>query len=220
MATTSKSSQPKRTSATSRKPSPLQWARARSVEVFGADLRSLAALRVVLALLVLADLALRATDFYAHYTDEGVLPREQLLEGGLLDTSAFSFALANGEPLFASLLFGATALAAVGLLLGYRTRLSTVVVWALLMSIQWRNPLLLNGGDTLLRLLLFWGMFLPLGAYWSVDRLRGASPARPTMLFFSLGTVGLFMQIAFVYVFTAILKSGDEWRVDRTPERE
>lgn len=215
MATTSKSSQPKRTTAASREPSPLQWARARSLEVFGADLRSLAALRVVLALLVLADLALRATDFYAHYTDDGVLPRELLMEGGLLDTSAFSFAFANGEPHFVALLFGATVLAALSLLLGYRTRLSTVVVWVLLMSIHWRNPLLLNGGDTLLRLLLFWGMFLPLGAYWSVDRLREATPAgRPAMLFFSLGTVGLFMQIAFVYVFTAILKTGDEWRSD------
>ncbi len=216
MATTSKSPQPKRTSAAVSKPSSTQWARGKIAEVFGADLRSLAALRVVLALLVLADLALRATDFYAHYTDDGVLPREQLLAGGLLDTSAFSFAFANGQPLFMVLLFGATALAALSLLVGYRTRLSTVVVWVLLMSIQWRNPLLMNGGDTLLRLLLFWGMFVPLGAYWSLDHLRRAPSRRPAMLYFSLGTVGLFMQIAFVYVFTVILKSGDEWRVDGT----
>jgi hypothetical protein len=197
-------------------PAALRWARAKLVELFGADLRSLAAFRIVLALLVLADLALRATDFYAHYTDDGVLPRAQLLEEGLLDSWKWSLALASGEPLFQALVFGATALAALGLLLGYRTRLSTVIVWALLMSIHWRNPLLLNAGDTLLRLLLFWGMFLPLGAYWSVDRLRKSTSPRPAMLFLSIGTIGLFVQIASVYVFTAIIKSGDEWRVDGT----
>jgi hypothetical protein len=40
-------------------------------EVFGADLRSLALFRIVQALLVLADLANRATDLSAHYTDGG-----------------------------------------------------------------------------------------------------------------------------------------------------
>lgn len=194
----------------------LRRARAKLVEVFGADLRSLASFRVVLALLVLVDLALRATDFHAHYTDDGVLPRDQLLEEGLLDSWKFSLYLINGEPMFQALLFCVTALAALGMLVGYRTRLSTFLVWILLMSIHWRNPLLLNGGDTLLRLLLFWGMFLPLGAYWSVDRSRKAAPPRLATSFLSLGTLGLFMQIALVYVFTAIIKSGDEWRVDGT----
>ena len=49
--------------------------RAKIFEIFGADLRSLAVFRVVLALLVLADLANRATDLYKHYTDAGVLPQ-------------------------------------------------------------------------------------------------------------------------------------------------
>ena len=53
----------------------LRWGRAKVGELFGADLRSLAVFRVVLAALVLTDLASRATDLYAHYTDRGVLPR-------------------------------------------------------------------------------------------------------------------------------------------------
>jgi Vitamin K-dependent gamma-carboxylase len=85
----------------------------------------------------------------------------------------------------------------------------------LLLSIQLRNPLV-NGSDSLLlRMLLFWGMLLPLGAYWSVDRARAALP-RPSPHFLSLATFGLFMQIAFVYWFTAALKSGPEWRSDFT----
>jgi hypothetical protein len=188
--------------------------RAKVVEIFGADLRSLAIFRVVLALLVLADLANRATDLYQHYTDAGVLPRTVLMED-VLSPWVFSLNLMNGGAFFQALLFGAAALAALGMLVGYRTRLMIFVVWVLLLSIQLRNPLV-NGSDShLLRMLLFWGMLLPLGAYWSVDRARATFP-RPSPHFLSLATFGLFMQIAFVYWFTAALKSGPEWRVDHT----
>ena len=188
--------------------------RAKIVEIFGADLRSFAVFRIVLALLVLADLANRATDLYQHYTDAGVLPRTVLVEE-VLSPWAFSLNLMNGGPFFQALLFGVAALAALGMLVGYRTRLMTFVVWVLLLSIQIRNPLVNGSESLLLRMLLFWGMLLPLGAYWSVDRTRSALP-RPSPHFLSLATFGLFMQIAFVYWFTAALKSGPEWRVDHT----
>jgi hypothetical protein len=58
---------------------PAGWGRAWIDEAFGADLRSLAALRIVLALVVLADLAGRAANLTAHYTDDGVLPRRAAL---------------------------------------------------------------------------------------------------------------------------------------------
>ena len=44
-------------------------------EIFGIDLRSLALLRVGLALLVIIDLVQRSFDLKAHYTDLGILPR-------------------------------------------------------------------------------------------------------------------------------------------------
>ena len=199
-----------------RKSSPvLRWGHAKIVELFGADLRSLATFRIVLAGLVLLDLASRAPDLYAHYTDRGVLPRSILLQEAL-NRWQVSLNLMSGELYVQALLFGVAALAALALLVGYRTRLMTVIVWVLVLSIQARNPMVLNTGDTLLRMLLFWSIFLPLGAHWSVDRALKAAPSRLSMRFLSLATVGLFMQIAFVYWFTAILKSGPAWRVDGT----
>jgi Vitamin K-dependent gamma-carboxylase len=199
-----------------RKSSPvLRWGHAKVVELFGTDLRSLAALRIVLAVLVLADLAGRVTDISAHYTDEGVLPRSVLLED-VLSQWSFSLSLMNGEPFFQALLFGVAVLAALALLVGYHTRLATIVLWVVLLSIQLRNPLILNNGDRLLRMLLFWGMFLPLGAHWSVDRALKVARSELSMRFLSLATVGLLMQIAFVYWFTALEKSGRDWRVDGT----
>ena len=191
-----------------------RWAYAKVVELFGADLRSLATFRIVLALLALSDLANRATDLTAHYSDAGVMPRAVLVQE-VLSPNSFTLNLLNGSSLFQALLFGVGALAALGMLVGYRTRLMTFVVWVIVLSIQFRNPLLNGAESPFLRMLLFWGMLLPLGAYWSVDRARSALP-RPSPRFLSLATFGLFMQIAFVYWFTAALKSGPEWRVDHT----
>ena len=201
-------------SATPKGLSVQRWAYAKVMEIFGADLRSLATLRIVLALLALSDLANRATDLTAHYTDAGVLPRSVLVDQ-VLSPNSFSLDLLNGSSVFQALLFGVAALAALGMLVGYRTRLMTFVVWVILLSIQFRNPLVNGAESPFLRMLLFWGMLLPLGAYWSVDRARSALP-RPSPRFLSLATFGLFMQIAFVYWFTAALKTGPEWRVDHT----
>jgi hypothetical protein len=190
------------------------WGRLKLREIFGADPRSLAALRIVLALTVLFDLASRATNLAVHYSDGGILPRR--VQAEKIDPWLFSLNFINGTAEIQWALFSIAAIAAVAMLIGYRTRLMVVIVWLLVMSIQWRNYLVGYSADELLRLLLFWSMFLPLGACWSVDRLRGAVPDPPSTRVLSVATSGLFLQIAFVYWFTALLKTGAEWRVDGT----
>ena len=180
-------------------------------EGFAADLRSLAVLRIVVALTVLVDLIDRAPYLRTHYSDDGILPRGILIDQ--LNKWWFSLSLMNGTTFFQGLIFGVTAVAALAMLVGYQTRLMTFVVWLLMLSIHARNLYVISGGDILLRLLLFWSMFLPLGAYWSVDRLRSA-PQPGSKRILSLATAGLFLQIAFMYWFTVLLKSGPEWRVD------
>jgi hypothetical protein len=181
--------------------------------VFGADLRSLAAFRIVLALLALADLAMRAANLTAHYTDAGVLTRADLARD-LHRRAHFSLHALSGEAPFIAALFALAAAAAVAMLLGYRTRLATAVVWALMISTQARNPLVGSGADMMLRLLFFWAMFLPLGARWSLDSRRSGAARQGATSFCSLATAGLFLQIAFVYWFGVLLKAGPEWRVD------
>ncbi|HYI25715.1 MAG TPA: HTTM domain-containing protein, partial [Thermomicrobiales bacterium] len=122
----------------------------------------------------------------------------------------------NGTETFARLLFLAAMAAAVALILGYRTRIAAILVWVCIVSIQARNPLVLSGADGFLRVLLFWAMFLPLGATWSLDRRHNRVPEPARTWVASVATAALFLQIAFVYLFTAILKSGDPWRTDFT----
>src|SRR5580700_2646302 len=100
---------------------------ARLRAVFAVDLRALAALRVGLATLVLADLALRAGDLRAFYTDEGVLPRSAALaeaQGG-----ALSLGFLHGGVALAGACFAVHAVAASAMLAGARTRLATIATW-------------------------------------------------------------------------------------------
>lgn len=198
-----------------RQPSLRRWIKTKLPELLGADLRSLAVFRIALACLVLMDITTRARSLRALYTDEGALPRNVLLE--YLNPWQWTLGLVNGTFGYQAFIFEMTALAAVAMLFGYRTRLMTFIVWVMVFSIQTRNPLVLNAGDNLLRLLLFWGMLLPLGACWSVDsRLRPSRWGSSSMRFLSFGTFGIFMQIAFMYWFTVALKSGPAWREDGT----
>ena len=131
-------------------PAALAVLRGKAAELFGVDLRALAALRVGLAGVVLADLAQRAGDLIPFYTDDGVLPRAALVP--LKHAWDFSIhSAAGGAPVIASL-FVLQGVAALALLLGARTRLATALVWVLEWSLQNRNPLVLSGGDDLLRM--------------------------------------------------------------------
>jgi Vitamin K-dependent gamma-carboxylase len=60
---------------------------------------------------------------------------------------------------------------AVMLTAGIWTRLSSVIVFLCLTSIQQRDPLIMHGGDTFLRVAGFFLMFAPAGAALSLDRL-------------------------------------------------
>ncbi len=197
------------------RPAPPAW-RTRAATVFTADLRSLAAFRIALASVILVDLGGRALNLSAHYTDAGVLPRSALLgQRGLLEGWTLSVNVIDGGLTFQAAVFVAAGLAALALLAGWYTRLATIVLWVLVVSIEWRNPLVMGAGEILLRLLLFWAMFLPLDAWWSLDARRRDGPA-PAVRLLSVPTAALFLQIAFVYWFAVILKSGPEWRFDGT----
>jgi hypothetical protein len=177
-------------------------------DCFALDVRSLALFRVALALLVLGDLAVRAADLKAFYTDAGIVPRSRLADG------SWSLHALDGSEAFQATLFVAHAAAAVALLVGYWTRLATFLTCFLLVSLHARNPHVLQGGDALLRILLFWGLFLPLGACFALDARRAA--ASPPRRVASVAAAALVLQIAFVYWFSAAIKTDPCWHEDGT----
>ena len=182
--------------------------------LFSFDLRSLALFRVGLALVILGDLIHRSFDLRAFYTDFGVLPRWVLAQQS---EHCLSLHAMSGSLAFQVILFLIAGGFALMLLIGWRTRLATVVSWVFLVSLHDRNFLVLQGGDDLLRLLLFWGMFLPLGARWAVDHAL-AKPAPPTdNRHHSMATIAFGMQILLMYWCSAAYKIGQPvWLQDGT----
>jgi hypothetical protein len=183
------------------------------------DLRALAAFRIGLGALLIADLALRSRSLTAFYTDDGVLPRSAFLSDYSASHSLHAFV---GEPWAVALLFVVAGAFALALLVGYRTRLVTAVSWVLLLSLHARNPMLLNSGDSLLRMLLFWSFFLPLGARWSVDAVRRADAPEDDTDPGIAGSIGpavatvaglaLLLQMLVMYLTNAVHKyEGDLW---------
>jgi hypothetical protein len=176
---------------------------------FGIDLRSLALFRVALGALLLVDLASRARLLATNYADLGAHPRELVLAYETAAALPWPHLL-FGSTLAQGLLFAAAALAALLLALGWHTRLATVASWLLLGSLHARNPLVLDGGDHLLRLLLFWSLFLPLGARASWDARRRAALEAPDPVC-SPASAALLLQVAVMFLVTGLLKTGPEW---------
>lgn len=172
------------------------------------DGRALALGRMGMAWLLLYDLVVRASDLEAHYSDAGLEPRSSV---GTPTLPLFRLYWLSGSPTFAGAAFVGAGLAALALLVGWRTRLATVVSWVMLSALHARNRAVLQGGDDLLRMLLLWSAFLPMGAFWSLDARRKPAPA--SSRFTGAATFALYGQLFMLYFVTGTLKANlPHWR--------
>jgi hypothetical protein len=178
--------------------------------LFTADIRSLAAVRVGVALILLMDFCQRLTDLEAHYSDFGVTPRSLVIETAG-NRWLVSLHFLSGAWQLQGLLILLAGAFAVALLIGYRTRLATAGTLILLVSLHARNPYVLQGGDLLLRLVVFWALFLPWGACFSVDRALSDPSEDVAKQTASAGALAYAAQIVVVYWFSVLQKSGAEW---------
>ena len=181
---------------------------------FSVDLRSLAITRIAFGVLILTDLLIRSRFLKDFYTDEGVLSLyalKRIYEGNYY-TSVHAL---SGDYYFQLFLFLIAVIFAFLLLIGFFTRIATIVSWALLVSLNLRNPLLLQGGDIIFRCLLFWAIFIPWGERFSVDSYFKKIKIGKNFIF-SLPAAVFIIQILLMYLFTGLLKTGDPWRKDFT----
>jgi len=172
------------------------------------DPRLLALLRIGFASLVLVQALLMLPQLNMLWSVRGMLPLADLRDvaDGLVPT-LFSLLPSSDVVLWVG--YGLLLLHASLLLVGYRSRLQLACTLVWLISFQNRNPLVLNGQDAVLRLIGVFLLLAPVGAVWSIDRRRGASPARPAAYF----PIRLLQaQIAIVMLSAGVWKlRGDDW---------
>jgi hypothetical protein len=188
------------------------------------DSRPLSVFRIFFALLLLKDALYHIPLSYWFFSDDGLVPREVLWDGlarinrfSLMDTLPYAWE--------AALFFVLWAVILVLLAVGWRTRWMTILNFIFLLSVHERNIYILTGADTVLRVMAFWAMFIPLGQYYSLDAmqarwrrylhthdladLRASAPPR-TAFAFPIRMIQI--QLAIVYFFTWALKlPGSAW---------
>lgn len=181
---------------------------------FSLDARALAWMRICFGLILITDWIIRLNSFNAHYTNEGVMPLNVLFDYQWR-RGFFSLFIFSESHTYTAILFGFALLFAFFLAIGYFTRFSTLMSWILLCSVHARNPFILQGGDELLRIALMWGIFLPLGRFYSVDSYHTKNIVKQTQVF-SMAAFGLMLLVFGVYFFSALQKTSVEWRSEGT----
>jgi hypothetical protein len=171
------------------------------------DLRSLALQRIFVALVLLIDAYIRMTDISAHYTAEGVLPI------GSFDGFKFIFAYFPDNNFTYYVFFTVYVACIFSFLIGFKTKIFNFLCWWMLCQLHARNPYILQGGDDLLRIALFWLMLLPTNKRWSADSYYSSEKVNNNENF-SFANIGYLCLIASVYLFSALLKNSAEWQTD------
>lgn len=157
------------------------------------DTAPMAALRIACGLLVIGWTLSLLPDTQAFLADDG-------LTAGPVGGSAGWWTVPLGSPYLA---VGLLLVAAVGLTVGYRTRVCSVLVAFLLIALQRRNVYVLNSGDLLLRELALFVALMPAGESWSLDaRRRGSRWRAPWALRL------LQLQVSALYLFSVTAKLG------------
>jgi predicted DCC family thiol-disulfide oxidoreductase YuxK len=201
------------------------------------DARSLGLGRVVVAIVLLVDLARRIPVLNLFYTNEGLLPNHTLLWRPPTQWmfSFFFLASLKDEAIFCFAICGFVYLA---LMVGWRTTLMRFLAPICLISLHARVTLVENGGDWTLCELIVWSALLPLGRRFSVDAVRASlrrrrettaaeladrAAMRPVPTdpldaggginrVVSLAAFTILLQLAISYFFNAVQKGGPTWR--------
>lgn len=183
------------------------WLRRR----FAVDLRSLAAFRIAAGTILVVDALLRVRDFPLMFTTDGIFPLAPLRQTWGADPAVWSLAFLVDHAWCGGLVLAAQGLAGLCLACGWRTRAATIVAWAAQLSVMRRTLPATNAGDAWLGTLLFWSMFLPLGAVWSADAARRGAAGRAGSRTFSSASIALVLQVLVVYLAAGLAKLNDTW---------
>ena len=168
--------------------------------------RSLSLFRILFSLLLLRDAIYHLFLIEKFYLDQGMFPlsiRDELMPiaKGLASSYVFS------SSVIAYCWFLGWIAALLCLLIGYRTRLMSVLSFIFLVVIHLRNPYILNGADTVFRVLSFWILFLPLDRHYTIFKTNAGS------FTYSFPLRMIQLQAALIYLMTGIFKQyGVTWK--------
>lgn len=196
-----------------------------------ADLRSLGLFRLVSGLLLMGNNLRHWVEAPVYYSNAGVLKNHFVL---FHPFSGYNVSVYNAFSSLAEVhvAFGLSLLCFFFYAIGYKTRLFALLSFVLVTSLDNRLVMVENGGYVVLNLVVLWGVFLPVGRRFSVDawsrsfrERRERSPADldhrhlppwKTAPWVSTASLLVTLNLAIVYLFNVVNKSGAVWRRGET----
>lgn len=189
------------------------------------DSRPLSIFRIVFGLVLLKHGLYHIPLARMYFSDAGIFPRWLIMNDPLYQ-KRFSLMDALPNEWMVVLFFSFWAVAALLLIVGFRTKLMSVLNFICILSVYERNPFLTNGADTIMRVMSLWSIFLSLGDYYSIDavikrwsryrhshNLADLRVEPEPHMSFAFPVRAVQVQVALIYVFTAILKwPGETWK--------
>jgi predicted DCC family thiol-disulfide oxidoreductase YuxK len=194
---------------------------------FTADTRWLGVFRIGFGSLLTLDCARRFYNAREYYTNDGFLPNHFALFRPMGD-EVFSLLHAFSSLAEVRVVMALMLLVFLAYTVGYKTRLAQILGFISITSLDARNIFVENGGDVLVNLMAAYAMFLPLGRRLSVDAVLAslrahketspealndrAHPPAPEVPFVTLIVAAMLLQLAVIYFFNAVHKSGSGWQ--------
>ena len=187
------------------------------------DPRSVGMFRVALGIVLFLHFIGRWSEQADFYGPTGVLPASLVSSAHEIPGFPTVLNVIERLPLGMTVYFSVAVCAFAALALGLFTRWSALLSLIAYSSLAHRNPYVLIGGDYVLGSMLLWMQVLPIADRFSLDawlRRRSTrdlsdtrSTSRPQL---SIAALGVFLQLALIYLASAWQKTGSTWWQDGT----
>lgn len=177
-----------------------------------------AAFRAAFGFIISLFILLLSADIFVWFGKEGITSNQTVRNyTQAVGLNILNFAKDNDT--FLVVFFIVFFLAALSMMVGYKTRWSVIICWLCMNSLYHRNPFLFNSGDTYIRVTLFWLIFADSGALFSVDHYlasKGQTAKTDDKLVSIWPQRLLQLQLALVYFHTVVAKIWTDPWIDGT----
>jgi predicted DCC family thiol-disulfide oxidoreductase YuxK len=175
--------------------------------------------RIVAGLALLYQYLISYHQRFYLFGPEGAWPFERFQQG-IANSASFSLYAVSASPFWFDMVYHTAIVVTTLWLVGWRTRLMTVLTYVFLWSLHERTPVMWDGGDNLIRLVLIYGCFANLGAYFSFDaerlragRARGGPLVQASAMLHSAAILAFALQLCLVYGVSGLYKvQGEMWQ--------
>lgn len=137
-----------------------------------------AVFRIFYGLLVLIHGLLLIPDMYVWFGVRGALSYQSVVDWANHLVTLNILNIFPGSDQWMVCVIAILMLSAIALMLGFKSRIASAIVFICLTSLYHRNPFIYNSGDTYMRVASFWLIFADSGAMLSLDNVlkRRSSP--------------------------------------------